>query len=416
MKKYLSIILLCFIFLYFGIVYKSARYKAENNSDWEYTSDKDIFKEIDKEHEWIVDPDCPGVKGMKTEEISYMYHCESDTYGPELTYSEHSYCAKCGFDYTLADREVGSINADIMHDATGCTWGGRVTGYYYITVDWPAKYVCKKCNAAKSFVRDSSQDGMYNMFCIQNKEYDKIVWYITGRCTPPSPTPSPTTVPTPTATPSPTPKGTTIEPVSTPSPTPGTTPKEKIEVGDTLKSVKGDYKVTGEKTVAFDKCNTTSSSVTISDAIDVDGQVFNITSVSKNAFSGNKKLKSVTIGKNVTELGNYAFKGCTSLKTVKFKGKKLKKIGVGAFKNCKKLKSITLSSTSLKTISTSSFYGCKNLKTITIKSKKVTFGKNSFKGIYKKATFKVPKSKLKTYKKNLLNKAKAPSKVKVKKN
>ena len=412
-KKYLSIIFVCLLLLSFGIKYNFTRYKADYDH-FDYYSNKDGYDEVDKEHEWEIDPDFPGEKNKKVAEVSYMYHSETETYGPELTYSEHSYCAKCGFDYSKA--VIDGLNAYLEHEKTGCTWGGRVTGYYYITVDWPAKYVCKKCNAAKSFVRDSSQDGMYNMFCIQNKEYDKIVWYITGRCTPPSPTPSPTTVPTPTATPSPTPKGTTIEPVSTPSPTPGTTPKEKIEVGDTLKSVKGDYKVTGEKTVAFDKCNTTSSSVTISDAIDVDGQVFNITSVSKNAFSGNKKLKSVTIGKNVTELGNYAFKGCTSLKTVKFKGKKLKKIGVGAFKNCKKLKSITLSSTSLKTISTSSFYGCKNLKTITIKSKKVTFGKNSFKGIYKKATFKVPKSKLKTYKKNLLNKAKAPSKVKVKKN
>ncbi len=412
-KKCLSIILVCLLLLSFGIKYNFTRYKADS-TEYGFYSNEDGYDEIDKEHEWIVDPDFPEEKNMRIEEVSYMYHSETETYGPELTYSEHSYCAKCGFDISQPILEGRDGFAE--HRATGCTWGGRVTGYYYITVDWPAMYKCKKCGAFKEFCGDGSQEGMLNRLHIQNKEYDKIVWCISKKCTPPSPTPSPTTVPTPTATPTPTPKGTTIEPVSTPSPTPGTTPKEKIEVGDTLKSVKGDYKVTGEKTVAFDKCNTTSSSVTISDAIDVDGQVFNITSVSKNAFSDNKKLKTVTIGKNVTELGNYAFKGCTSLKTVKFKGKKLKKIGVGAFKNCKKLKSITLSSTSLKTISTSSFYGCKNLKTITIKSKKVTFGKNSFKGIYKKATFKVPKSKLKTYKKNLLNKAKAPSKVKVKKN
>ena len=124
----------------------------------------------------------------------------------------------------------------------------------------------------------------------------------------------------------------------------------------------------------------------------------------------------MTIGKNVADIESYSFKGCSKLTTVKFKGKKLKKIGTGAFKNCTKLKSISLTSTSLKTISSNAFYGCKNLKTITIKSTKVTFGKNSFKGISKKAVFKVPKSKIKTYKKNIINKAKAPSKVTVKKN
>lgn len=52
-------------------------------------------------------------------------------------------------------------------------------------------------------------------------------------------------------------------------------------------------------------------------------------------------------------------------------------------------------------IGKSAFYGCKKLKTITIKITKLTkkkIGSKVFQGIYAKATIKVPKSKLKTYK------------------
>lgn len=46
------------------------------------------------------------------------------------------------------------------------------------------------------------------------------------------------------------------------------------------------------------------------------------------------------------------------------------------------------------------FKGCKKLKKVTIKAAKLkSIGKNAFKGIYKKATFKVPKKQLKKYKK-----------------
>ena len=47
------------------------------------------------------------------------------------------------------------------------------------------------------------------------------------------------------------------------------------------------------------------------------------------------------------------------------------------------------------------FYGCKNLKKIVIKSKnlsKKSIGKNAFRGIYSKATVRVPKNKVKSYK------------------
>ncbi|MBQ8199943.1 MAG: leucine-rich repeat protein [Lachnospiraceae bacterium] len=109
------------------------------------------------------------------------------------------------------------------------------------------------------------------------------------------------------------------------------------------------------------------SSVTIPDTVTIDGVKYNVTSIAKNAFKGNKKLSKVTIGKNVTKIGANAFNGCKKLKTVTIKSEKLKSVG-----------------------------------------------KNAFKGIKSKATIKVPKKKMKAYKK-MLKKRGVSSKAKYKK-
>lgn len=54
-----------------------------------------------------------------------------------------------------------------------------------------------------------------------------------------------------------------------------------------------------------------------------------VTSIAKNAFSNAKghKLKSVTIGENVSAIGDGAFKGCKKLTKITMKGAKLKSVG-----------------------------------------------------------------------------------------
>ena len=91
--------------------------------------------------------------------------------------------------------------------------------------------------------------------------------------------------------------------------------------------------------------------------------------------------------------------------TVKINGVtyKVTKIADNAFKNNKKIAKVTISS-KVKKIGKQAFYGCKKLKSITIKTTKLTsknVGNNAFKGIYAKATIKVPKRKFKSYKKLL---------------
>ncbi|MDO5155707.1 MAG: leucine-rich repeat domain-containing protein [Eubacteriales bacterium] len=74
----------------------------------------------------------------------------------------------------------------------------------------------------------------------------------------------------------------------------------------------------------------------VKDTIKVSGLTYKVTEVSKNAFKGCKKLTSVTIGKNVTKIGANAFYGDKALKKVTIKSTKIKSIGKNAFKNIQK--------------------------------------------------------------------------------
>lgn len=164
------------------------------------------------------------------------------------------------------------------------------------------------------------------------------------------------------------------------------------------------------------------TTITVPDTVTINGIKYKVTTIEKNAFKNNKKLKTVKLGKYVTTIEENAFYGCKALTKVTLP-KSLLKIGKKAFYNCKKLKTVSISSSAKLTevgesafqncvrltkitlpkkvtvIGTKAFYKCKKLKTITIKSSSLTtVGSNAFKGIYKKATIKVPKKKLAAYK------------------
>ena len=140
--------------------------------------------------------------------------------------------------------------------------------------------------------------------------------------------------------------------------------------GTVLENEGVSYKVLKDtKTVAYaGPANKSATSVVIPASVKISGKTYKVTSIDSKAFYGCKKLKKVTIGKN------------------------FKSIGKSAFEKCSKLKTIIIKSTSLK------------LKTV---------GAKAFKGINAKATAKVPKKKLKTYK-TILIKRGAKKTIKVK--
>ena len=219
----------------------------------------------------------------------------------------------------------------------------------------------------------------------------------------------------------------------------------RSDAGETVKVTKtASGKDPAEVTYVAPKEGTTS--VVIPDTMYVYGVKCKVTSIDPVAFSGNKTLKSVTLGKNITSIPEGAFKGCTNLTSVTMKGKvveigdsafekcsslkkivipktvkkigkkafynnkklttvtfktksKLEEIGDSAFQGCKVMKKITIPSTHLATIGKKAFYNCSKLNKIVVKSKKVTaVGKNAFKGVYQKAQIDVPNSKLGVYK------------------
>ena len=189
----------------------------------------------------------------------------------------------------------------------------------------------------------------------------------TGEYVEPQPTQEPTAVPTtvPTVAPSQVPTGN-----STTAPAP--VPSSDVSKGSTQTVGVNKYTVSDAKAKTLEykattKKNATSVSVPSTVKLIVNGTEvsYKVTSVAANACKNNKKLKSVTIGKNV------------------------KKIGANAFSGCKNLKKIKVQSAVLKSV-----------------------GKNALKGVSSKCTIYVPKKQLKAYKK--LFKGKGMKKVKIK--
>lgn len=179
-----------------------------------------------------------------------------------------------------------------------------------------------------------------------------------------------------------------------------------------MKVTKGalEYVVTGvQAEKATVECtglpNRNKKQVAIPASITVDGVTYKVTGIAENAFKNNKSLTKVTIGSNVTTIRVGAFSGCSKLKSVTI-GKNVTTIGNRAFYKCSSFARIVIPA-KVKKIGKQAFYGCKKLKRITVKTTKLsskTVGKKAFSGISKKAVVKVPKRKLKAYKKLLVAK------------
>ena len=194
-----------------------------------------------------------------------------------------------------------------------------------------------------------------------------------------TPTLSPTQKPDsqPTVTPTPGSNTPTSSPTQKPNsqPTVSLTPNQStalptefptLSIGTRATVGKMMYKVTKVNNIGTDevaligttrkKSDKSFTSLEVGNTVKIKGKSFKVTAIGNNAFHGYKKLKSVSVGKNVKKIG------------------------------------------------TKAFYGCKNLKKIIIKNKQLQakkVGNKAFKGIYSKVNIKVPKPKLKSYKKIL---------------
>jgi hypothetical protein len=178
---------------------------------------------------------------------------------------------------------------------------------------------------------------------------------------------------TPTASPT-----TTAAPEETKIPEAGTVEKSKdgtasYKVTGTTKDDKGNEVAAVTYTAPEGKAAKATTATVPAEVVLEDGSKAMVTEIAPKAFCKNKKLKKITIGKNIRKIGKNAF------------------------------------------------FGCKNLKKITVKSKYLTkkaVGKGAFKNINKKAVFYIPKSATKKQQKNFkaaIKNGNAPKTAKVKK-
>ncbi len=98
----------------------------------------------------------------------------------------------------------------------------------------------------------------------------------------------------------------------------------------TDKASNGFYEIASAAAVTFSKMiNAEATSVTIPDSVTVGGKKYKVTKIAANAFLNQKKLKKITIGRNIKTIGKKAFYGCKNLKKISILTTKLKKKTVG---------------------------------------------------------------------------------------
>ena len=151
----------------------------------------------------------------------------------------------------------------------------------------------------------------------------------------------------------------TATPKPTAAPKNDTADNSSARIGSTYTIKKAKYKVTSSNKVTYmGTTDKKSKKITIPDTVVIKGKIYKVTAVGGNVCKVNKKVTQVIIGKNVTVIASKAFYKRKTLKSIKFKSAKITKIG-----------------------------------------------RNAFKGIHKKAIFKVPKKAKKKYKSKLNKKS-----------
>lgn len=119
--------------------------------------------------------------------------------------------------------------------------------------------------------------------------------------------------------------------------TPNDGSDSSIGIGEKIIYKNANYNVisvNGIVSLQFSSLQKKTKEVVIPATIKIDGKIYNVTDIADSAMKNNKKVKKLTIGKNIEHIGKSAFQNCKNLKKIIFKTKKLtiKKIGKNAFK------------------------------------------------------------------------------------
>lgn len=113
------------------------------------------------------------------------------------------------------------------------------------------------------------------------------------------------------------------------------------KTGTSVKANGGKYKVTKSGAAGCEvqytgPASRKSKAASISSTVSINGIVFKVTSIKAKALYKNRQLKKAVIGSNVKSIGKNAFYGDKKLKTIIIKSKKLKSVGKNAIRGISK--------------------------------------------------------------------------------
>ena len=110
--------------------------------------------------------------------------------------------------------------------------------------------------------------------------------------------------------------------------------KEYVRVGAVDKGI---YTFWEDGTAQYMKCTTPNRiRINIPANVKMGGQKYDVTVLDESCIRSNKKVQTVTIGKNISQIGEDAFYGCKKLKKIKIKSEQVEYIGENAFEGIAK--------------------------------------------------------------------------------
>ena len=130
--------------------------------------------------------------------------------------------------------------------------------------------------------------------------------------------------------------------------------------------------------------------VTIPETVTDDGNTYRVTSIGDDAFHGCSSLKTITIPESVTSIGDDAFHGCSSLTAITIP-ESVTSIGEYAFYGCTGELIVNCNIRSVSNLRDSPFYGSKFSK-VTIGNKVTSIGDYAFHGCSSLTAINIPES------------------------
>ena len=115
--------------------------------------------------------------------------------------------------------------------------------------------------------------------------------------------------------------------------------------------------------------------------------------ITESKFADSSNLENVEIPNSVTEIGRYAFAGCSSLKEIKIPNS-ITKIDDGVFESCSNLENVEIPN-SVTEIGKGTFAGCSNLEEIKIPDSVTLIGDSAFVRCSKLKKIIIPQSVIK---------------------